>query len=136
MSTASSRTERERPVKAREIVRARHGASIAQAAARILGTQARSVERSLAKLSDGKAGQSRVHKLRAELRRMEIMLGTLGCGFHAKRADRLTRLVRRLRREAGEVRDGDVAAEVVQRLCKSGDEPLRAAGKEVSQKLQ
>jgi CHAD domain-containing protein len=116
MAKTPARTESERLVKAPGTVRRSSGPTIAQAASRTLRPLVEDAERSLAKASDGKAGEKRVHKLRSALRKLEALVGALGCGFERELADRMLKAVKRARRSAGDVRDMDVAMGVVRRI--------------------
>lgn len=131
MPNSIARTERERPAKASGSVRRSSEETIARAAARSLRPLVDDAERSLAKVGEGKATEKRVHNLRGTLRKAEILLGTLGCGFDPAVAARLTKGVRRLRKAGGEVRDMDVAMEVVRAVSAGGDDASRRAGEEV-----
>src|SRR5688500_10858055 len=103
------RTERERRVKATGSVRRSSGPTIAQAASRHLRPLVEDAERSLIKVRDGKGSEKRVHKLRGTLRKLEIVIGALGCGFDPRPVEKLFKAVRRVRKSAGDVRDMDVA---------------------------
>jgi CHAD domain-containing protein len=115
-------TERERRVKATGSVRRSSGPTIAQAASRHLRPLVEDAERSLEKVRDGKGSEKRVHKLRGTLRKLEIMIGALGCGFDPRPVEKLFKAVRRVRKAAGDVRDMDVAMGVVRMVCGAGGE--------------
>jgi CHAD domain-containing protein len=122
----SDRTESKRRAKAPGSVRrSRLNATIALAAARSLTAFAEDAERAMAKIVAGRGAEKRVHELRGALRKMEILIGALGCGFGAEQAARLERVVRRMRKGAGDVRDADVAIAAVNELCTARAEPAR-----------
>lgn len=112
----TGRTEGERRVKAAESVR-RSTRAVAHAADEVLSTLIADASASLAKLGDDRGGERRVHKLRATLRRLEIAVGVVGCGFEERWARKLEKTVRRARKRAGEVRDLDVAIVVIRQLA-------------------
>ncbi len=133
--TTVVRTERERRVKAKRTVRRSSGPTIAQAAARQLRPLVEDAERALAKVGKGKGSEDRVHKLRGTLRKLEVLIGALGCGFDGRVVAKLMKAVRRARKSAGDVRDMDVAVDVVRMVCaKAGQAEL--AGEEIVAVLQ
>jgi CHAD domain-containing protein len=135
MPRRHSRPKRERRAKTLGAGRRASPPTIAQAAARALTLLVRQVERSFIKINNGKTSESRVHKLRGALRKLEIMIGALACGFESRPAEKFLKLVKRARKTAGRVRDLDVAADVVRRVCSAGTADLQRAGAEVTAML-
>lgn len=106
--------------------------TIVAAARRVMAPLADEAARELARLGTSTQGVKRVHAARSVLRRLEVMIGVLGCGFEHRAVERARKAVRRARRAAGKVRDLDVATELVTRMMSDG--PSREAAAELVSK--
>jgi CHAD domain-containing protein len=89
----------------------------------------------LSRIAEGDVGAERVRKARSALKRVEVVVRALGCGFEARRAAKLMKKTKRLRKGAGRVRDLDVAMDAVEALCVGGDDATQKAGRVVVRAL-
>jgi CHAD domain-containing protein len=96
-------------------------AGMARAASRAWLPLVRDAERLLERFSAGRGGENRVHRLRGALRKLEILIGCVGCGFDDAPVERFRKAVRRARKSAGAVRDMDVAIGLVRQVCAGAD---------------
>lgn len=91
------------------------------------------VLRAAEKLRGGsEATAERVHELRRACRTASVVLDILGGSLDAEAADRLQKVLKKLRRRAGHVRDLDVHIEIASELMGSKDQP-RALQREIEE---
>lgn len=135
MSKATAQIRSERPVKETESVRTDDSSTIALVASRTLGALASSAEQALGKIDSDDVKPERIHKLRSHLRRFEVVLSVVAPGFEPEHADNLNKLVRRLRKGVGNVRDADVVMELLRKWAAGGGDEMLAAAATVQRVL-
>jgi CHAD domain-containing protein len=120
MSQQAKRKKRRPRAQASRTARGGRDETIAGASRRVMTALADEAALELENFAKAGRGVKRVHAARSVLRRLEGMIGVLGCGFEGRAVERARKAVRRARQAAGEVRDLDVAAALLKGLKTDG----------------